>query len=152
MGDMSLSKAKNLYVLQDDSGLTGVYTSRARALSASAPGTVVSVVPAELLDTELGVTSFTPPTAAVVGYGPMELHDDLAVWARNEALGSRSVILPTASARVEQESDGQYEYPEDANVRDMRAEYEAKYAAAVDPEYPVQQPSNSFASGTIDLG
>jgi hypothetical protein len=68
----NLSKAKNLYILVGDNGVSGVYTNEKSALEAanSEAGEVLHVVPVKFLNQQLGLTDYIPPTLPTLTYGP----------------------------------------------------------------------------------
>lgn len=67
-----LTRTKALYVItNEERGVVGVYTAKARAQEAARAdsGDVINVIPVGLLDEPLTATEYTPPTAPVLQYG-----------------------------------------------------------------------------------
>jgi hypothetical protein len=128
------SKVKYLYPVQNENGdIVAVCTTKPEAVKIAGPDDEIGVIPINLVNTNLGVAKYTPPTPAVTTYG-----EYTGVETSNRPPKARSVA-PVASQKASLE---------DALAADG---YGPLDLSTPEDEYMYGQPETTFHSGEIDL-
>lgn len=132
--EVDLSKVTYLYPVINERGeLVALCTTKPKAVRLAGPDDEIGVIPLGLLNTNLGVAKYTPPTPAVTTYGEYTGEE-----TSNRPPKARSVA-PVASTRpsLDEKLAADGYGPLDLNTPE--------------DEYVYGQPETTFHSGEIDL-
>ena len=132
--DIDLTKVTYFYpVINENGELVALCTTKPKAIKIAGPDDEIGVIPVGLLNTNLGVAKYTPPTPAVTTYG-----EYAGVETSNRPPKARSVA-PVASQR---------QSLDDKLAADGYAPLDL---TTPEDEYVYGQPEPVFHSGEIDL-
>lgn len=129
------SKVKYFYPVINDRGeLVALCTTKPEATKIAGPDDEIGVIPIGLLNTNLGVAKYTPPTPAVTTYGEYMGETELRPQKARTRPSAAAQVIQQASLADRLAADG-YD-PLDLDSPD-----------AVFDEYHAGPPDTSFASG-----
>jgi hypothetical protein len=136
---MDLSKVRYFYpVLNEKGEMVALCTTKPEAAKIAGPDDEIGVVPIGLLNTNLGVAKYTPPTPAVTTYGEYVGETDLRPQKARTRPSTAAQVIQQGSLADRLAADG-YD-PLDLDSSD--AEFDEYYAGP---------PSTAFASGEFDV-
>lgn len=130
------SKVKYLYPVMNERGdMVAICTTKPEAAKIAGPDDEIGVVPLGLLNTNLGVAKYTPPTPAVTTYGEYVGETDLRPQKAPRKPSQGPAVSQQGTLAEKLAADGygplDLDTPED--------------------EYVYGQPETTFHSGEIDL-